>query len=126
MQELTKAEEQVMQCLWKLKKGFLKDIVEQFPEPRPAYTTISTVVRVLVKKGFIGYNSYGKVNEYFPKLGKNEYAKKQLKGTVRDYFEGSVTSFASFFTNDKEMNVDELEEIKAIIEGEIRKRKGKK
>jgi predicted transcriptional regulator len=126
MQELTKAEEQVMQCLWKLKKGFLKDIVEQFPEPRPAYTTISTVVRVLVKKGFIAYNSYGKVNEYFPKLGKNEYAKKQLKGTVRDYFEGSVTSFASFFTTDKEMHVDELEEIKAIIEGEIRKRKGKK
>ena len=112
-----------MQYLWKLKKGFLKDIVEQFPEPRPAYTTISTVVRVLVKKGYIGFRSYGKVNEYFPKLGKNEYAKKRLRGTVRDYFEGSLTSFASFFTNDKEVNINELEEIKAIIESEIKKRK---
>ena len=126
MQELTKAEEQIMQNLWKLEKGFLKDIVEQFPEPRPAYTTISTVIRVLVKKGFIGYNSYGKVNEYFPKLTKTEYAKKQFNGTLQDYFEGSLSCFASFFSNDKEVNVKELEEIQAIIEQEIKKRKDKK
>ena len=66
MKELTKAEEQVMQYLWKIEKGFVKDIVEQFPEPRPAYTTITTVIRVLVNKGFIGYQTYGKVNEYYP------------------------------------------------------------
>lgn len=126
MQELTKAEEQVMKNLWKLEKGFLKEIVEQFPEPRPAYTTISTVIRVLVKKGFIGYKSYGKVNEYFPKLSKNEYAKKRFNGTLHEYFEGSLTSFASFFTNDKEVDVNELEEIQAIIQQEIQKRKGGK
>jgi BlaI family penicillinase repressor len=125
MQELTKAEEQIMQNLWKLKKGFLKDIVEQFPEPRPAYTTISTVIRVLVKKGFIGYNSYGKINEYFPMLTKNEYAKNRFDGTLQDYFEGSLTSFASFFSNDKEVNINELEEIQDIIEREIQKRKNK-
>jgi BlaI family penicillinase repressor len=70
MKELTKAEEQIMQYLWRMKKAFLKDIVEQFPEPKPAYTTVSTVIRVLVKKGFIGYNTYGKVHEYFPKVTK--------------------------------------------------------
>ena len=123
MQELTKAEEQVMQNLWKLKKGFLKDIVEEFPEPRPAYTTVSTVIRVLVKKGFIGFKSYGKIHEYFPKLSKKEYVRNQFQGTLQNYFEGSLTSFASFFTNDKEVNLGELEEIQAIIEQEILKRK---
>ena len=123
MQELTKAEEQVMQSLWKLEKGFLKDIVEEFPEPRPAYTTISTVIRVLVKKGFIGFKTYGKVNEYYPKLSKNEYAKNRFSGTLKDYFEGSLANFASFFTNDKEVAVKDLEEMQAIIEQEIQKRK---
>jgi len=75
MKELTKAEEQVMQYLWDIKKGFLKDIVDKYPEPKPAYTTISTVVRVLVNKGFIGFKTYGKSNEYYPLSSKKEYAK---------------------------------------------------
>jgi len=100
MQELTKAEEQVMQNLWKLKKGFLKDIVGQFPEPRPAYTTVSAVIRVLVKKGFIGFNSYGKVNEYYPKLAKNEYAKGQFKETLQyEYQRKLLSQFKYRLTN---------------------------
>lgn len=123
MQELTKAEEQVMQCLWKIEKGFLKDIIEQFPEPRPAYTTISTVIRVLVKKGFISFKTYNKTNEYYPVYSKDEYAKKRFKGTLENYFDGSVARFASFFSDDKDLDVKELQEIQSIIEKEIDKRK---
>ncbi len=123
MKELTKAEEQVMQSLWKLKKGFLKDIVDQFPEPRPAYTTVSTVIRVLVKKKFIGYHSYGKINEYYPLISKSDYFGIQFKGTVKDYFNGSLTTFATFFASDKDLNLTELEEIRRIVEEQIQKRK---
>jgi BlaI family transcriptional regulator, penicillinase repressor len=123
MKELTKAEEQVMQSLWKVKKGFLKDIVDQFPEPRPAYTTVSTVIRVLVKKKFIAYNSYGKINEYYPLISKSDYFSIQFKGTVNDYFNGSPTTFASFFASDKDLNLTELEEIRRIVEEQIQKRK---
>jgi predicted transcriptional regulator len=119
MKELTKAEEQVMQYLWKLKKAFLKDIVEQFPEPRPAYTTISTVIRVLVKKKFISYRTYGKIHEYFPLLSKENYFKVHFKGVVKNFFSGSMSSFASFFTDDEDLNLSELEQMKAMIENKI-------
>lgn len=121
--ELTKAEEQVMQFMWKLKKGFLKDIVEEFPEPKPAYTTVSTVIRVLVRKKFLGYNSYGKINEYYPLISKGEYFGIQFKGSVKEYFNGSPTSFASYFASDKDLNLKELEEIRKIVEEQIKKRK---
>jgi predicted transcriptional regulator len=123
MKELTKAEEQVMQYIWKLEKCFLKDIVESFPEPKPAYTTISSVIRVLTKKGFIGYNTYGKTNEYYAKLTKSEYSKKRFRNMVSNYFNGSITSFASFFTSDKDLNIDELEEIKNIVDQKIKEKK---
>lgn len=119
MKELTKAEEQVMQCLWKLEKGFLKDIVEQFPEPRPANTTVSTVIRVLVKKEFIAYNSYGKIHEYYPLVPKSEYSQGQVKGMIKSFFNGSVTNFASFFTNNEEVSLTELEEIKKLVDSKI-------
>lgn len=119
MKELTKAEEQVMQFLWKLEKAFLKDIVDEFPEPKPAYTTISTVIRVLVKKEFIGYNTYGKVHEYYPLVEKQDYFGNHFKGVVKNFFNGSVSKFASFFTNSKELNLSELEEIKRIVDQKI-------
>ncbi len=121
MKELTKAEEQVMQYLWKLKRTFLKDIVEQFPEPRPAYTTVSTVIRVLVTKQFIGFKTYGKIHEYFPLVSKSEYMGTQFKETVKDYFNGSVTNFATFFAGDTNLNLTELEEIRRIVEEQIKK-----
>ena len=119
MKELTKAEEQVMQYVWKLEKAFLKDIVKEFPEPKPAYTTISTVIRVLVKKGFIDFNAYGKIHEYYPLITKNDYFREHFKGVVKNYFSGSVSNFASFFTNNEEMNLTELEKMKKMIENKI-------
>jgi predicted transcriptional regulator len=120
MKELTKAEEQVMQYLWDMEKGFLKDIVEEFPEPRPAYTTISTVIRVLVKKGFIGYNTYGKTHGYFPIVARKIYFRKHVNAMISDHFGGSVVDFASFFTGNKEVDLTELEEIRSLIDDKIR------
>ena len=123
--ELTKAEEQVMQFLWKINKGFLKDVVDLFPVPRPAYTTVSTVIRVLVKKGFIGYNTYGKINEYYPLVSKNDYFQNHVKSIITNYFHGSAPAFASFFANEQ-LKLSELEEIKEMIEEKIKKIKTKK
>lgn len=119
MKELTKAEEQVMQYLWDLDKGFLKDIVEKFPEPRPAYTTISTVIRVLVKKGVIRYRTYGKTNEYYPAISREKYFRGHVKTLITDHFDGSVVDFASFFTGGKEVDITELEEIQRLVEKKI-------
>jgi predicted transcriptional regulator len=119
MKELTKAEEQVMRILWKLEKAFLKDVVEEFPEPRPAYTTISTVMRVLVKKGFIDYHTHGKVNEYFPKVKKTQYFGDHFNRVIKNFFDGSVNSFASFFTENQELKLEELEEVKQLLEDKI-------
>jgi BlaI family transcriptional regulator, penicillinase repressor len=121
MKELTKAEEQVMQYLWKMEKGFLKDVVEQFPEPKPAYTTISTVIRVLVKKGFVAHNTYGKIHEYYPLVEKSDYFKGHFKGLMQSFFNGSVTNFASFFTNNEDVNLTELEEIRKMVDDKISK-----
>ena len=123
MKELTKAEEQIMQYLWKIKKGFLKDIVEQFAEPRPAYTTVSTVIRVLVKKGFIKFNTYGKLHEYYPAVDKKEYSKKFLKSWIGSFFNNSNKKFASFFMQDEDLNLTELEEMKKMIEEQIDKKR---
>ena len=120
--ELTKAEEQVMQILWRLSKGFLKDIVESFSQPRPAYTTVSTVIRVLVKKNFIGFKTYGKINEYYPLISKTDYFKSKLKPIITNYFDGSKQDMASFFAN-THLNLSELEVVKSLIEEKIKKLK---
>jgi predicted transcriptional regulator len=122
--ELTKAEEQVMQYLWNVNKGFLKDIVDQFPSPKPAYTTVSTVIRVLVKKGFIGYNTYGKIHEYYPLVSKSDYFQNHVKNVITNYFNGSVPAFASFFANEQ-LKLSELEEIQKLIEEKISNIKSK-
>lgn len=123
MKELTKAEVQVMQQLWKLKKAYLKDIVAEFPEPRPAYTTIATVIRVLVKKGFIGFKSFNRSNEYYPLIHKGEYFRKYFKGILSSFFNGSVTGFASYFSEMEELGVEELEEINQIIAQKLQEKK---
>jgi predicted transcriptional regulator len=119
MKELTKAEEQVMRIIWKLEKAFLKDVVEQFPEPRPAYTTISTVMRVLVKKEFIAYNTYGKVHEYYPLVKKNVYYGDHVNKVIKNFFDGSLNRFASFFTENQELDVQQLEQVKQLLEEKI-------
>ena len=125
MKELTKAEEQVMQVLWKLEKGFVNDVLDKFPEPRPAYNTISTIIRILEKKGFIGHKAYGKTHEYFPLISKKDYTRKYFKGFMNNYFSNSYQSLASFLTSDKSISIQELEEMKMLMEEEIAKQKSK-
>lgn len=124
MKELTKGEEQVMHHIWSLKKSFLKDIVEAFPEPRPAYTTISTVIRVLVKKGFVAYRTQGKVHEYYANVSRQSYFRGHVKSMIKNHFDGSVVNFASFFTGDVNVNLGELEEIRQLIDRKIEDMKG--
>jgi len=123
MKGLTKAEEQVMHHLWTLKKAFLKDIVDAYQDPKPAYTTVSTVIRVLVKKKYIGFNTYGKTNEYYPLLSQEEYFSGFFKGFFARFFNNSATRFTSFFAKDNELSLDELEEMKQIIEQQIEDKK---
>lgn len=125
MKQLTKAEEQVMQYLWNLEKSFLKDLVESFPEPRPAYTTVSTVIRVLVRKKFIAFNTYGKIHEYYPLISREEYLKGQFDEVAKDYFSGSIPQLASFLTRDTDLDVQDLEEIRQIIDNQIEEKKNK-
>lgn len=120
MNQLTKAEEQLMQYAWKLKKAFLKDIIEEYPDPKPAYTTISTVVRVLVKKQFLGYESFGKIHQYHPLITKEAYFKHHFKHVVSNFFSGSMSNFTSFFTNTEDLDLSELEEMKTLIEEKIK------
>ena len=123
MKELTKAEEQVMHIIWKLKACFVKDIVSQIPEPKPAYTTISTIVRILEDKGFVGHKAYGKTHEYFPMIAKSDYTKVMMKDVLSKYFGNSVKQMLSFFSNEKGMSEDELKELRQIIDDEINNKK---
>ena len=126
MNELTKAEEQVMQYVWKLDKAFLKDIVDQFPEPKPAYTTISTVVRVLVRKKYLNYETFGKIRQYSPAISKDTYFKRHMKQVIGSFFNGSVSKFTSFFADHEDLNLTELERIKKMVQEKINTLKEKK
>jgi BlaI family penicillinase repressor len=124
MKELTKAEEQIMQVLWKLGKGFVRDVIEELPEPRPAYNTVSTIVRILEKKGFVSHKPYGKTYEYFPVVSRDEYKKGYLKSFIRRYFGKSFQEMVSFFASGRDVSLRELEEIRRLLREEIEKQKG--
>ena len=109
MKSLTKAEEQLMQVLWKLKQGFLKDIVENSPDPKPHPNTIATILKILVEKGFVEYDVQGRNNVYRPKISKGEYGKKTINNLVKGYFEGSPAKLVSQFVNDNKLTIEELE-----------------
>jgi BlaI family penicillinase repressor len=111
MKPLTQAEEEVMQVLWTLEKAFVKAIVEEFPEPRPAYNTVSTIIRILEKKGFVKYEAFGKSHQYYPTMGKEEYSRKYLNRFVDKYFSGSYEQLVSFFTKQEKMSVSDLEKL---------------
>ncbi len=125
MRELTKAEEQVMQVLWKIKKGFVKDILEHFDDPKPAYNTISTIVRILQDKGFVTHKAYGRTHEYYPIVTKEEYSKSHLSTFVNDYFSNSFEKLVSFFAKEKNLSVKEMEDIMKIMENEVKKQKNR-
>lgn len=119
MKQLTKAEEQVMHILWEIKKGFVKDILEKMPAPKPAYNTVSTIVRILEKKEFVGYTAYGKTHEYFPLIEKNEYRSFYLKTMISGYFGGSFERLVSFFAKDNDMDIHEMEELLKNVQNDI-------
>jgi BlaI family transcriptional regulator, penicillinase repressor len=123
IKELTKAEDQVMQILWKLKKAFVKDIMEHFGEPKPAYNTVSTIIRILEKKGFVSYKVYGNTYEYYPIISKKDYTGIYLGNFVKNYFGNSYHSLVSFFASDNSITIKELEEMKLLVEKEIKKKK---
>ncbi len=111
MKELTKAEEQIMQLLWEQEKAFVKDIVEKMPDPKPAYNTVSTIIRILEKKGFVGYTAYGKTHEYFPLVSRKDYTRTFMKNFMRNYFSGSFQEMVSFFAREDNMSLSDLDEM---------------
>lgn len=121
--QLTKTEEQLMQFLWDLEKAFMKDLLELFPEPKPASTTVATLLKRMTDKGFVGYKEYGKSREYFPLVKKSDYSSKQVNGMIKSFFNNSAAQFASFFTQETNLSATELEELRKIIDKEIQKKK---
>ena len=111
MKELTKAEEQVMQILWDIEKGFVKDLMEHFNKPRPAYNTVSTICRILEKKGFIDHRSYGNSHQYYPVISRDEYTSSYLNNMVKNYFSNSLEQLVSFFSKQNKLDIREAESI---------------
>jgi predicted transcriptional regulator len=120
MKKLTKKEEEAMKILWKAKKGFIKELIDIHHEPKPLYTTFSSVIRGLEEKGFVGHKAYGKNHEYFPLIKKEEYRKNFMKDVVNDYFGSSYKNVVSFFVDEKKLSANDLKKLIEIIE------KGKK
>lgn len=122
MEELTKTEERVMQILWKLKKAFVKDIIDAMPDdPKPPYNTISSVVRLLEKKEYVGYKAYGKTYEYYPAISKAEYRKAFFKKLFSNYFDDSVDSLLSFMVKEQKLGEEDIKKIKEMIDQNSKK-----
>jgi len=119
MNEITKAQEEILRALWKINEGAVSDVLDTLHEPKPAYNTVATVIKVLEKKEYVTHKTYGKTNVYFPLISQKEYAQSILKKTATGFFNGSVNQMVSFFVKDKNLSVNELEELKNMIEKEI-------
>lgn len=117
LRELTKAEEEIMQVMWQLEKAFVKDVISKLPEPKPAYNTVSTIIRILEQKGFIDHVAYGKTYEYFPIVSKDDYRKFASDKLMSSYFGGSLKQMVSFFVNEEKIDLKEADEIMKIIDG---------
>lgn len=116
LKELTKAEEQIMQILWQLNEGIVKDILEQMPDPKPAYNTVSTVVRVLEGKGFIDHKAYGNSHVYYPLISEADYKKFSVDKLMTSYFDNSYKSLVSFIADENKLGVRELDELSELIQ----------
>ena len=119
---LSKSEEQLMELIWKHEKVFFKDLIESYPEPKPAATTVATLLKRIQDKGFVGYTLFGNSRQYYPLVGKSDYFSKHVKGIIKNYFGNSALQFASFFTATSNMTTAELEDLKKIIDREIKKK----
>ena len=124
MNTLTKAEEQVMQILWDMGEGFVKDLLQQFPEPKPAYNTVSTIIRILEKKGFVDHRSFGKSHQYFPLMSREQYRNERFSSLMKNYFNNSMKQVLSHFGTSGSLDLKEADEIIQLME-EIKQKGGK-
>jgi predicted transcriptional regulator len=118
--KLSKTEEELMNHLWRLEKAFMKDLLVAYPDPKPATTTIATLLKRMSDKGFITYNLFGKSREYYPLVKKKDYFSKHVNGLIKNFFNDSASQFASFFTKETNLTKEELEDLKSIIDQEIK------
>ena len=116
MRELTTRELKVLEILWKIKKGFVNDVIEQFPNPKPPYTTVSSIIRILESKAYVSHKTYGNTYEYRPEISKLSYKKHSLKNLITDYFDGSMENVVSFMVKENELSDKEVNEISALID----------
>lgn len=123
MEEITHAQEEVLRALWQINDGAVSDVLSQLDDPKPAYNTVATVIKVLEKKKYIAHRSYGKTNVYYPLISKKQYAQHMISNSVKDFFNSSISQLVSAFVNQKKISVNELEEIKNLVETELQKQK---
>lgn len=116
IKELTRAEEQIMQVLWQLKKGFVKDVIDMLPEPKPAYNTVSTIIRILETKGFVDHAAFGKSHQYHPIISREQYQYFATDKLLNGYFDNSVKRMFSFFVQKEKIDLKEADEIMTLIE----------
>ena len=121
--QLSNSEEQLMEHLWKLEKAFMKDLLEAYPEPKPATTTVATLLKRMIDKNFVAYNEFGNSREYYPLVKKSDYFSKHVNGLIKNFFDNSASQFASFFTTETNLSEKELEELKKIIDVQLQKKK---
>lgn len=119
---LSNSEEQLMQILWRKKKALMKELVESYPDPKPATTTVATLLKRMQDKNFVDYTQQGRSREYFPLVKKQDYFSKQFNGIIKNFFNDSTAQFASFFTKESNLSKEELEDLKKIIDSEIKKK----
>lgn len=120
--QLSKTEEELMNHIWNLETAFMKDLLEQYPDSKPATTTIATLLKRMTEKGFIAYKTYGNSREYYALVKKKDYFSKHVNGLIKHFFNDSATQFASFFTKETNLTKEQLEDLKAIIDSEINKK----
>ena len=123
---LTNAEEQIMKLLWKLDKAFIRDLLNEFHEPKPAPTTVITLLKRMIDKGFVSYRQCGNSREYYPVVKKTDYFSDHINCLIKDFFNNSTAQFASFFTNETDMSSEELKELRDIVDKKITTKKTKK
>ncbi len=121
--KLTAAEEQLMELIWEKQELYMKDIIESFPDPKPATTTLATLLKRMQNKGFVGYKLMGNSRQYYPLVKKSDYFSKHVKGLIKDFFGSSAMQFASFFTTETNLTEEELQDLKKIIDNQLKKKK---
>jgi len=123
MKEITKAQEEILKTVWEIENGAVSDVLERLPEPKPAYNTVATVIKVLEKKGYLTHRTYGKTNVYYALISRNDYAQQVVRNTFTGLFNRSLNQMVSPLIQNKEISLTELEELRQIVESEINKQK---